>query len=93
MGRKMNNAPVYFALAQVKFNQLAALDNYIPAVQDSLRKAGYPDFQPIQMAQIYRRCRCNTQTSNDHALPVPKFKEEQWFRTRSIMDHVSDNKL
>ena len=52
MGRKMNNAPVYFALAQVKFNQLAALDNYIPAVQDSLRKAGYPDFQPIQMAQI-----------------------------------------
>jgi uncharacterized protein (TIGR04255 family) len=52
MGKKMNNAPVYFALAQIRFNQLAALDTYIPAVQDSLRKAGFPDFQPIQLTHF-----------------------------------------
>jgi uncharacterized protein (TIGR04255 family) len=52
MGRKMSNAPVYFVLAQVRFNQLAALDNYVPAIQDSLRKAGYPDFQSFQMAHL-----------------------------------------
>lgn len=52
MGKKMKNAPIYFALAQVKFNPLAALDAYVPTIQESLRKAGYPDFQKIQMAQL-----------------------------------------
>lgn len=45
----MRNAPVYYALAQVRFNRLAALENYIPAIQDSLRKSGYPDFQSDQV--------------------------------------------
>lgn len=52
MGKKMKNAPIYFALAQVKFNPLAALDTYVPAIQESLRKAGYPDFQRVQMAHL-----------------------------------------
>ncbi|MHA7871943.1 MAG: TIGR04255 family protein [Hyphococcus sp.] len=52
MGKKMGNAPVYFALAQVQFNPLAALDTYIPAIQEKLRKAGYPDFQPQQVTAL-----------------------------------------
>ena len=52
MGNKMKNAPVYYALAQVRFNTLAALESYIPAVQESLRKAGYPDFRPQQIATL-----------------------------------------
>jgi len=44
MGKKMNNAPVYFVLAQIRFNAVLTLDSYIPAIQDSLRKAGYADF-------------------------------------------------
>ncbi|MDA9523384.1 hypothetical protein XI06_24655 [Bradyrhizobium sp. CCBAU 11434] len=52
MGKKMKNAPIYFALAQVRFNPLAALDTYIPPIQESFRKAGYPDFQKIQMAHL-----------------------------------------
>ncbi|WP_315787009.1 MULTISPECIES: TIGR04255 family protein [unclassified Bradyrhizobium] len=52
MGKKMNNAPVYFALAQVRFNRLAALDTYIPAIQEDLRRAGYPDFATLQMAHL-----------------------------------------
>ncbi|QWG15124.1 TIGR04255 family protein [Bradyrhizobium sediminis] len=52
MGKKMNNAPVYYALAQVKFNTLAALATYVPAIQENLRKAGYPDFQTIQLAHL-----------------------------------------
>lgn len=52
MGKKMGNAPVYFALAQVKFNPLAALDSYIPAIQEKLRKTGYPDFQQQQVASL-----------------------------------------
>jgi uncharacterized protein (TIGR04255 family) len=45
MGQKMSRAPVYYALAQVRFNAVAALDQYVGAVQDNLRKAGYPDFE------------------------------------------------
>ncbi|WP_439360315.1 TIGR04255 family protein [Bradyrhizobium sp. DASA03007] len=52
MGKKMENAPIYFALAQVRFNPLAALDTYIPTIQESLRKAGYPDFQKVQIAHL-----------------------------------------
>jgi uncharacterized protein (TIGR04255 family) len=52
MGKKMKNAPVYYALAQVRFNTLAALETYIPAIQENLRKAGYPDFQTFQIAHL-----------------------------------------
>jgi uncharacterized protein (TIGR04255 family) len=45
MGQKMSDAPIYFALAQVRFNTILALDQYLPGIQDSLRKAGYPDFE------------------------------------------------
>ncbi len=45
MGKKMNNAPVYYVVAQVRFNPITTMDQYIPAIQDSLRKSGFPDFQ------------------------------------------------
>lgn len=48
----MQNAPVYYVLAQTYFNTLAALDTYVPAIQERLRKAGYPDFQTIQLAHL-----------------------------------------
>jgi uncharacterized protein (TIGR04255 family) len=45
MGQKMGSAPVYFTIAQVRFNTLLALDSYAPTIQESLRKEGFPDFQ------------------------------------------------
>ena len=38
MSKKMSRAPVYLALAQVRFNRLLALDNYAPTIQEALRK-------------------------------------------------------
>jgi len=52
MGTKMSNAPVYYALAQVRFNVIAMLDQYVPKIQDTLRRAGYPDFQRLFVATI-----------------------------------------
>lgn len=52
MGRKLKNAPVYYVLAQVRFNTVALLDRYVPDLQDSLRKAGYPDFNKAVLATI-----------------------------------------
>lgn len=44
MGQKMKNAPVYFTIAQVRYNPVLSLESYIRNIQDSLRKMGYPDF-------------------------------------------------
>ena len=46
MGTKMKNAPVYFTIAQVRHNPILSLNNYVPGIQDRMRKAGYPDHQP-----------------------------------------------
>jgi len=45
MGQKMKHAPVYFTIAQVRFNPILSLKTYVPAIQEQLRKAGYPDFK------------------------------------------------
>jgi uncharacterized protein (TIGR04255 family) len=47
MGTKLANAPVYFTLAQVVFNSIASLDSYAPAIQDRLRKKGFPDYKNV----------------------------------------------
>ncbi len=52
MSKKMTNAPVYFALAQVRFNAVLALDQYVSTIQDNFRKAGFPDFEKSYMAAI-----------------------------------------
>jgi len=44
MGQKLTRAPVYFALAQVRFNTVLTLEQYLPPIQESFRRMGYPDF-------------------------------------------------
>lgn len=45
MGKKLNNAPVYYTLAQVQFNPILSLDAYIPAIQAKMRERHFPDFR------------------------------------------------
>src|SRR3984885_9750030 len=52
MGRKMKNAPIYYILAQARFNPILSLDQHIPKIQDELRQAGYPDFSKEALAAI-----------------------------------------
>lgn len=52
MGKKMENAPVYYVLAQVRFNAVLALEQYVPAIQDSLRKMGFPDYEKAVVATL-----------------------------------------
>jgi len=40
----MKNPPVYFALAYVGFDVVRALSNYVPEIQDRLRKYGYTKY-------------------------------------------------
>jgi len=56
MGVKLRSAPVFYTLAQFKFNSIAQMTEYVPALQEKLRRMGYPDFrQENQMAINIRR--------------------------------------
>lgn len=45
MGKKMNNAPAYFTIAQVRFNPVLNLEGYLATIQDRMRSAHFPDFK------------------------------------------------
>lgn len=48
--QKMRHAPVYFTIAQARFNPILALDSYVPTIQDLFRKEGFPDTQRASIA-------------------------------------------
>ena len=52
MGTKMKAAPVYFTIAQVRFNPILSLEAYAAQIQDRLRKEGFPDFKKGFLATI-----------------------------------------
>jgi uncharacterized protein (TIGR04255 family) len=45
MGTAMKNAPVYFTIAQVRFNPILSLASYVPKLQEYLRRNRFPDFK------------------------------------------------
>lgn len=48
MGTPLKNPPVYFTLVQVRFNPILTIPDFLPGIQESFRKAGYPDFDRQQ---------------------------------------------
>jgi uncharacterized protein (TIGR04255 family) len=42
---KMSLAPVFYTLAQVQFNPIAQISDYVARLQERLRRGGFPDFQ------------------------------------------------
>lgn len=47
MRERLRNAPLCFALSEVRFNTILGLEkNYLPGIQEELRKAGFADFEP-----------------------------------------------
>ena len=45
MGQQWKNAPLYFTVAQIRFNPILSLPTYLPDIQEHFRKRGYPDFK------------------------------------------------
>lgn len=52
MGQKMRFAPVYFTIAQARFNPILSLDSFAPQIQEKLRKVGFPDFQKAMVTTL-----------------------------------------
>jgi uncharacterized protein (TIGR04255 family) len=45
MGVPLKNPPVYLTLAQVRFNPILTLAEFLPGIQESFRRSGFPDFE------------------------------------------------
>lgn len=52
MGKKMKNAPVYFTLAQVRFNPILNMEGFLPTIQEKMRSAHFPDFKRETVQQL-----------------------------------------
>ena len=52
MGTPLKNPPVYLTLAQVRFNPILKLVDFLPGIQESFRQAGYPDFDRQHLISI-----------------------------------------
>jgi len=45
MGKKRNDAPVFYAIAQAQFNPILNLDGFIPTIQARMREVRFPDYR------------------------------------------------
>ncbi len=52
MGTVLHSPPVYLTLAQVRFNPVLALSDYVPTIQEAFRRAGYTDFKRLNLVSI-----------------------------------------
>jgi uncharacterized protein (TIGR04255 family) len=52
MSKKLFNAPVYFTVAQIQFNPVLNMEGYLPAIQDKMRIAHFPDFKRDSVQQL-----------------------------------------
>jgi uncharacterized protein (TIGR04255 family) len=75
MGEKLENAPIYFAIAQVRHNAILSIRDYLPAVQEGMRKANYPDFAPTFTVAF----NFPAATSEEQAKPTPQQIERYVF--------------
>jgi hypothetical protein len=48
MSITLSQAPVFYTLAEVKFNPIEQMKDYLPKLQDKLRLKGYPQGCPIK---------------------------------------------
>lgn len=52
MGMRMTHAPVYFTVAQVRFNPVLNLEGYLATIQDRMRASHFPDFRREVIQQL-----------------------------------------
>lgn len=75
MGTPLKNPPVYFTLAQVRFNALLKLGEYLPSIQDEMRKTGFPDFVARKSVVI------KITVQDGKTIPTPATNENFFFGT------------
>ena len=52
MGEPLKSPPVYATVAQVRFNPVLKLADFLPDIQEGMRRAGFPAYQPHDTVAI-----------------------------------------
>lgn len=73
MGAKLKNPPVYFTVAQVRFNPILKLADFLPNIQEGFRQARYPDFTSNTAMAI------KINVKDGQATPIPEPQERYVF--------------
>jgi uncharacterized protein (TIGR04255 family) len=69
MGEKMQNAPVYFVIGQVRFNPIPTpVRDNIDTIQEGFRQLGYTDYRPQTLQQMQIVVQNNQVTQKPGAL-------------------------
>jgi uncharacterized protein (TIGR04255 family) len=81
MRQPLKNAPIYFSIAQVRHNPVLSIRDYLPKIQESMRKAGYPDFAPALLVAFNFGAPGSGDSANakSPALPTPQQVERYIF--------------
>jgi len=69
MGTPLKTPPVYFTVAQVRFNAILKLREFLPGIQEELRKVGFPDYGEHQAVVL------QLATQDGKVVPVPAVQE------------------
>jgi len=69
MGTPLKTPPVYFTAAQVRFNAILKLREFLPTIQEELRKAGFPDYGEHQAVVL------QLASQDGKVAPVPAVQE------------------
>lgn len=72
MGVKLRSAPVFYTLVQFKFNSIAKMAEYVPTVQDRLRRKGYPDYREETLMAI------DIRRPEDPQVEVQNTQKKRW---------------
>lgn len=78
MGTPLKNPPVYLTLAQVRFNPILKLGDFLPSIQESFRQAGYPDFDRQQIVSI------QLTASQEGQPPAPTTIQQERFQLGNV---------
>ncbi len=70
MSPPLKTPPVFYTVAQVKFNAVLTFANYLPAVQERFRNAGYPDFKRTSSVTV--QVQLHSDGSPPSAAPVAR---------------------
>lgn len=81
MGTTLKNPPVYLTLAQVRFNPILKLADFLPAIQESFRQMGYPDFERQNIISIQI-------TAQDGQSPAPTSVQQERFLLGCVQKHL-----
>lgn len=73
MGKPLKSPPVYFTLVQVRYNELLKLPDYLPSIQESFRKLGYPAFAKNMAYTLHMTMQ------DGQAVPHPQQREQYTF--------------